>query len=192
MIESKSEVLSVFQKDSQRRMLFERRREILNYLFRHSTFVAFDESIISVPKSVSMKISEILRLDIENVEKIIKKFLLELVYFRRFLLTYKITWSHEMKKDLRKVRVFLHKLHRLAPVFDYRRARINAEILYILMRRKCYFPKLNNQLTLIMFITDLNDKNSYHSPIRQKNLRALCKCSAYAFHRARNVFGINP
>jgi len=61
------------------------------------------------------------------VHKFISKFLVDLQLFKNFLID-----NPEILKSKdhdRKIRVYLHKFHRLAPIFDYRRARENARIL---------------------------------------------------------------
>jgi hypothetical protein len=48
------------------------------------------------------------------------------------------------------------------------------------------------QVAIVIFITDLLDTtaNRILKKIIQTNLRALCCCSAYAFHRTRNKIGL--
>lgn len=44
-------------------------------------------------------------------------------------------------------------------------------------------------IAIIVFVTDKNDK--IHSKrIIQANLRLLCDCSAYSFHRTHNKLGL--
>ena len=120
------------------------------------------------------------------------KFLKEVKAFNEMLRSGYIAWTPERKRLYRKVRVYLHKAHKIAPVFDYQRAKKNLELLHVLLGRKFYWPHVPTQLALIIFVTDRNDENlTNNNYILQKNLRALCSCSAYAFHMARNKLNIN-
>ncbi|MFX1383479.1 MAG: hypothetical protein ACFFBP_13640, partial [Promethearchaeota archaeon] len=67
--------------------------------------------------------------NIETVKSIIERFLFDLNLINEFYRSYTMIWEPEPKKLERKVRCYLHKIHRLAPVFDYERARTNLRIL---------------------------------------------------------------
>jgi hypothetical protein len=100
-------------------------------------------------------------------------------------------WEHDLKKLNRKARIQLHRIYRFAPVFNYNRARKNLEILHVALNRKLFWPQINTQLAIVIYVTDKNDKNLQNNErILQKNIRALCNCSAYAFHRTRNILNI--
>ena len=96
------------------------------------------------------------------------------------------------RHQTRKVRIYLHKLHRLAPVFDYKRARENAKRLEIKLNQLCFRPQTMTQVAIVIYITDLLDKHHSRAffKIIQSNLRVFCNCSAYAFHRTRNKIGL--
>ena len=121
------------------------------------------------------------------VEGILSLFLQEVVYLLRSMRTCKIRIG---KSNIeRKVRIYLHKLHRIVPIFNYHRARTNLKILHRLFYQKNYWPSFSTQLALVIYITD---KLVYiKKPILQKNIRTICNCSAYAFHRAKNRLEID-
>ncbi|MFX1393520.1 MAG: hypothetical protein ACFFAH_08090 [Promethearchaeota archaeon] len=79
----------------------------------------------------------------------------------------------------------LHKHYRIAPVFDYNRARANLKTLHKLCSIEAFWPQIPTQIATVIYITDYKSKND--EKLFQKNLRALCGCSAYAFHRTRNM-----
>ena len=119
----------------------------------------------------------------------ISKFLVGLVRFKRFLNSNLLNYSIENQS--KKVLIYLHKIHRLAPVFDYKRAKRNAQILKIKLESLFFWPSLTSQIAIIIFITDLLDKKNKDKPrLIQVNIRSLCDCSAYAFHRTRNKIGL--
>ena len=165
---------------------------ILNVLFRNFSIVSNGKICRSL-KSDSYKIIAIMtEIELSTVRKIIEKFLSDLTFLKIFLNNYTIKWEHEPKKLNRKVKSQLHKIYRLAPMFDYRRARINLEILQTTLKRKLFWPQIDTQIAIVIYVTDKNDKNIKNGKrILQKNLRALCNCSAYAFHRTRNKLNIN-
>ena len=133
-----------------------------------------------------MHVPEILVLDI------VSKFLIEIKTFSEMLRSGYIAWTPEKKRLYRKVRVYLHKAHKIAPIFDYQRAKKNLELLHILLARNYFWPHITTQLALVIFVTDRNDSNlPFNNYILQKNLRSFCSCSAYAFHMARNKLKIN-
>jgi hypothetical protein len=87
------------------------------------------------------------------------------------------------------MKIYLHKFSRFAPVFDFHRAKQNACILEMKLNRICFWPQFMTQIAIVIYVTDLNDSR-FEKKIKQTNLRALCGCSAYAFHRSRNKLGL--
>lgn len=163
---------------------------ILNYIFRNVNFSNVCDKIITIPKIKT--ISRRINLSSTFIDLTIRKFLLSTIYFKRVLNLDCFSWNNKIDKLRRKLTIYLHKAYRIAPVFNYKRAKKNAEILISLMNKRFYFPRITTQLTIIIFVTDLNAKNQmFNLPIIQKNLRVFCDCSAYAFHRARNKLRIN-
>ncbi|KKK77087.1 hypothetical protein LCGC14_2857120, partial [marine sediment metagenome] len=99
------------------------------------------------------------------------------------------TFSYYETAQLDELIAFLNKVHKLAPVFDFKRAKENARILKIKLQEMCFFPHFTTQIAIVVFVTDLNDK-AHKKRIVQANLRLLCNCSAYSFHRTRNKLGL--
>lgn len=85
--------------------------------------------------------------------------------------------------------IYFFYFNRFAPVFDFQRAIQNARILEIKFNRICFWPQIMTQIAIIIYLTDLNNPKSTKK-IKQTNLRALCGCSVYVFHRARNKLGL--
>ena len=62
-------------------------------------------------------------------------------------------------------------------------------ILYRLFDLKNFWPTLTAQLAILIYITaSLDSKNT--KKILQKNIRIICNCSTYAFHRKKNCLEI--
>ncbi len=160
---------------------------VLNYLFRNISFLTLREKTRAVTASENIHISKALTIPVKLVHKFNSEFLIGLLNLRKFLNS-----NPEVlhAKDQRKIiNIFLYRFYRLAPVFDYKRAKENARRLKEKLDTLFFWPQLITQLTIVIFITDLLDK-SKPQKIIQTNLRALCGCSAYAFHRTRNRIGL--
>ncbi|MFW9941342.1 MAG: hypothetical protein ACFFFT_09895 [Candidatus Thorarchaeota archaeon] len=160
---------------------------VLNYLFREICFVSQPQNIRALTLQEYDNINKRSDIPIPLIHSIISKFLINLTYFREFLRSYSFTYRYT--KSLRKLQIYLHKLHQFAPIFDYSRAKENARILKNILERKCFLPQFSTQLAIVLFVTDLNDKE-HEDKIIQTNLRVFCNCSAYAFHRTRNKLGL--
>ena len=160
---------------------------ILNYLFRNFSFATNKENIRVITISEYDLISEALNVPKSLVHKFISRFLVDLQLFKNFLI--KNPEILKSKDQERKVRIYLHKLYRLAPIFDYKRARENARILKKKLDHLFFWPQMMTQIAVTIFITDILDKDTTPKMI-QANLRTLCSCSAYAFHRTRNKVGL--
>ena len=176
--------------ESSKRFLAKKR--VLDYFFRCESLTNGDNNVIELSpflvKNIAKQthVSDILVLDI------LSKFLKEAKAFSEMLHSGYIVWTPERKRLYRKVRVYLHKAYKVAPVFDYGRAKKNLELLHVLLGRKFFWPHMTTQLALLIFVTDRNDPDlTEDNYILQKNLRALCSCSAYAFHMARTKLGIS-
>ena len=168
------------------------KKAILDYFFRCESLLDSSGKVIKLNYILVENIAKETQTSGYLVLKVMEEFLERITYFKQFLESGLIAWAPGKQQLYRKVRVYLHKVHKIAPVFDYGRAKRNIELLHILLTRKFFWPHVPTQLALVIFVTDRNDpnlgKNNY---ILQKNLRALCSCSAYAFHMARNKLGIN-
>ena len=169
----------------------ENRAVILDYMLRMYSIISGNLILKELSSNIYRTISMDLNIPTSTIQKIIEKFLLDLIQFRIFFNENRIRWDNHISKLNRIVRVFLYKIYRLAPVFDYKRAKTNLERLHQLLNQKSFWPKIYTQVALVIYITDKNDKGlSREKKILQKNVRALCNCSAYAFHRSRNILGI--
>ncbi len=162
---------------------------VLDYLFRNVCFVTRREKIRVLSYSEYEQINHELDVPIPLIHKFISKFLVDLVRFRKFL-KHDSTVLFSKKQIQKVVKMFLHKVYHLAPVFNYNRARQNAEILRKKLDRLCFQPQIMTQIAIIVFITDFLDKTKAQKAI-QSNVRALCSSSAYAYHRTRNKIGIS-
>lgn len=165
---------------------------ILNYLFRNISFINNNNNrlIKNYNPSEYLKISSKTHISTSIIKETIENFLINLKNFKRFLKNCKI--QHDPKNLNRKIRINLHKIHRIAPVFNYNRAKKNLEILQSFLAKKNFWPTMSTQIAVVIYITDKNDK-SYpeNEKILQKNIRTLCNSSAYAFHRTRNILNIS-
>jgi hypothetical protein len=164
---------------------------VLDYLFRNITFASNNEKIRAITDSEYNQITEAINIPKIIVHRIISRFFVDLIRIKKFFR--KNARLFCSRHQSRKVRVYLHKLHRLAPVFDYKRARENAKRLEIKLNQLYFRPQIMTQVAVVIFITDLLDNklSRAHYKIIQSNLRVFCSCSAYAFHRTRNKIGLN-
>ncbi len=173
------------------RTIFEFRREVrntvLNRLFRDYCFFTPLQKIRELPLIELKEIAGTTKIPVKVVNSVVSKFLIELKYIREFFKSNSVSYSPF--SHLRKMSIYLHKFRRLAPVFDFRRAKQNARILETKLSHLCFWPQLMTQVAIVIFVTDLNDPQ-FERKIKQTNIRALCDCSAYAFHRTRNKLGL--
>ena len=167
----------------------ETKKIVLNSYLREFPIVQANNSVISMSRKDLGVLCSIINnppklvLREAVLEGIIIGFVKKLAYFKKFVMRCTIKKSSGNME--RKTRVYLHKIHRLAPVFNYRRAVANLNSLYCLFSRENFFPLISTQLAIVIYITDKLDK-SFPKKIMQKNIRYLCSCSAYAFHNAKN------
>jgi hypothetical protein len=168
------------------------KKVILDYFFRSESLLDSTGTVIKLDYLLVENIAKETQISRELVFKAMEEFLRRVVYFKQFLESGLIAWAPEKQQLYRKVRVYLHKAYKIAPVFDYQRAKKNLELLHMLLSRNFFWPHIPTQLALVIFVTDRNAPSiTNNSFILQKNIRALCSCSAYAFHMARNKLGIN-
>ena len=160
---------------------------ILNYLFRNISFFTPLQKVRAVLPFEGRNIAGKTRIPYKVVHSVVSKFLIDLIYMRRFFKDNSV--SYTPFNHLKKMNIYLHKFNRFAPVFDLERAQQNARILQTKLSQICFWPQFMTQVAIVIFVTDLNDPRS-KKKITQTNLRALCDCSAYAFHRTRNKLGI--
>lgn len=168
------------------------RKTILDHFFRFESLLDNAGKVAKLSHFVAGKVAKETQTPSYIVFKALGDFLERVTYFKQFLESGLIAWVPGKQQLYRKVRVYLHKAYKLAPVFDYARAKKNLEVLHVLLGRKFYWPHVPTQFALVIFVTDRNDPSvAKDNFILQKNLRALCSCSAYSFHMARNKLGIN-
>lgn len=171
---------------------FSVKKMVLDYFFRCEGLLGSNGEVIKLNYFLVEKIAKETQFSSDIVLKVMRAFLKRVFYFKQFLESGLIAWAPGKQQLYRKVCVYLHKTYKIAPVFDYHRAKKNLELLHVLLGRKFFWPHVPTQLALVIFVTDRNDPNlAKDNYILQKNLRALCSCSAYAFHMARNKLGIN-
>ena len=164
------------------------RIRLLNCLFRYISFIDGNENLRRISDIECKVLSSRTEIPVYKVRKILDKFLVDLTYLKEFLRSGLLSYS--ISDQARKVRIYLHKVHRLAPVFNYKRARENARRLKLRLDQLLFWPQVMTQVAVVIFITDFLDKRCDDNKLLQTNLRALCDCSAYAFHRTRNKIGL--
>ncbi len=163
---------------------------VLNSIFRHFSILDNNGQLLTkIPRYYIEKISrDFSSFKPSLIQSKIHNFFWETACHIKIVQNSNFKWSHEPKKLLCRVRSHLHTIHRIAPVFSYRRARVNLEALHKLLKLASFWPQLTTQVALVIYITD--EKSKIKPKILQKNIRVLCNCSAYAFHRARNKLNL--
>ena len=168
------------------------KKTVLDYFFRFESLLDSAGRVIVLNYLLVENIAKETQTSGYLVLKAMEEFLMRVTYFKQFLESGLIAWAPGKQQLFRKVRVYLHKAYKIAPIFDYQRAKKNLELLHMLLGRNFFWPHVPTQLALIIFVTDRNAPSiTSDNYILQKNIRALCSCSAYAFHMARNKLGIN-
>ncbi|NGX49987.1 MAG: hypothetical protein K940chlam5_01596 [Candidatus Anoxychlamydiales bacterium] len=162
---------------------------ILNHLFRTYIFPTKKEKIREIPILQYRTMSTQLKIPVKLVRAFIEPFLADLIELKSFLKVEEFMFSS--KNYASQIKIYLHRLHRLAPIFDYKRAKENTKILKLKLKASYFWPRVTTQAAIIIYITDLLDPLE-KIKIKQTNLRVLCGCSAYAFHMTRNKIGLSP
>ena len=162
------------------------RPDVLEYLFQNITFITNREKLRALSVSEYDNVIKATGIPKVLVHKYISRFLVDLLKFKRLLS--KCPQILNSRQNDRGLGIFLNRIYRIAPVFNYRRARENARRLKKKLDHLCFWPQLMTQAATVIYITDKLDKNK-KDKIIQSNLRVLCCCSAYAFHRTRNKLG---
>ncbi len=173
------------------RTIFEFRRDVRNRvltsLFRDYSFFSPDQKLREMPIIELRGIAGLTKIPVKIVDAVVSKFLTDLRHSREFFKTNSVSYTPFSLP--RKINIYLHKLRRFAPVFNYQRAKQNSHILQIKLNQIFLWPQFMTQIAIIIYVTDLNDPQS-EKKIKQTNIRGLCGCSAYAFHRTRNKLGL--
>ena len=165
---------------------------IVNFLFRYESLID-NNNKIRAPNSLNLDlIAKQTNSSRSVVLYIFNSFLRELKDFHDLLSTRYENWIPGRSHIYETLTIFLKRLYKTAPIFNYERAKKNLVALHNLLTINYYWPHITTQLALLIFVTDRNDPNiTDKSYILQKNLRMLCTCSAYAFHCARNRLNIS-
>ena len=165
---------------------------VINYILRNFSICDSQNRVISSLENYEYReLYEFVSASSSDLREFVEKFLRKVIDFQKFLRTCKFTSRHSPKGRYRFVRLYLHKLYRIAPVFDYERAKQNLEILHTHLDTRQFWPQFTTQIAVVIYVTDKNDKNrKYPKKLLQKNIRVLCSCSAYAFHRTRKKMRI--
>jgi len=165
------------------------RQKVLKTLFRgHPITKDGDETVLldMLSDDTYRQISEESNIQEFLVRDIIEKFFAQFYYFRKFWKRSHIHWRYKQNRIYSKVRIYLHKVYKLAPVFDYPRAKTNLKILQQFFQIASFWPRISTQLAMVIYLTDLNDPLSTKNLLMQ-NIRVLMDCSAYAFYRTKNI-----
>ena len=153
---------------------------LLNRVFRYYKLPK-DEDLALFSEDRLEELSAISQIPLYEVKVIISNALEEIDLTYKFLKTCDLLSS----TDPAKAKIYLHKCYRIAPIFDYKRAKENLIQLQEFFKLEGYIQKISTQITFAIYITDNNNKST-HRKIKQNNLRRLTSCSAYAFHRLIN------
>jgi hypothetical protein len=176
----------------QKRKLNASRKEVINQIFRHISLFNSDSPTLKILGTNDYKfISELADTAVEETKDIIERFIQEYANYSQFWREAPPKWEHRSDRLRTKVRIYLHKTHKIAPVFSYPRAVRNLEILHQKLQNIYFWPKISVQLAILIWITEKNDPSQiYERGLIQKNIRNLLSVSAYAFHRTRNKLKI--
>ena len=168
------------------------KEKVLNYFFRFESFANNTNEYKDLTPLIVGNIVKETKLPDFVVLNTVFEFITEATQFSHNLSLGLVSWGSGEKSALRQAKFYLRKVHKIAPVFDYSRAIANLETLHKILKKNFFWVHITTQLALTIFVTDRNDtsitKNEY---ILQKNLRAFCACSAYAFHMARKKLYID-
>lgn len=161
---------------------------VVNNLLRNFSICNASNHIVgALDKSDYIELSNLVSAPNLIVKGIVERFLKNMIYFEKFLRSCEFKSRHSSEQRYRYIRLYLHKIYRNAPVFDYDRAKQNLQILHTHLDSRQFWPQFTTQIAVVIYVTDEIDKNdTYSKKLMQKNIRAICSCSAYAFHRTRN------
>ena len=168
------------------------KEKVLNYFFRFASIVNDNNEYSNITPLLIRKTVKKTNLPDSIVLSSAREFITEATQFSRKLSLGLMSWGSRDKTILRQAKFYLRRAYKVAPVFDYSRAIINLEILHKILKRNFFWPRITTKLALTLFVTDKNDSTITNNEyILQKNLRAFCACSAYAFHMARKKLKID-
>ena len=157
---------------------------IVDYFLRRRPFIKNSRDLIEGPEHPGLE-REKLTLPQDTIEAGLKWFLERINYFHS---KKEMRWNPDLDKRLLDLNDSLKTIHGIAPVFDLSRGLANLKTLQTISEIINVFPKFNTQMALVVFATDLKAKPK--KPLIQRNIRLLTNCSAYAFHRNRNLIEV--
>ena len=163
---------------------------VLNILLRHKFLrLSSNETAGIVSKNSFDKISRWTNFSQDFVKQVVRRYLFDVENYKKFVQNSKFKWPYELDQSWKKASIYLRKMHRIAPVFDYERARINLRTLQQALYKKRFWPRLSTQLSVTIRVTDMLDKN-YEEKLVQSYVRYMCKSSAFAYHKTKNLLKI--
>lgn len=163
------------------------KQRVLEYIFRNIPFTQANRvTHLSLDKYRQLRTA--LNIPIPIIRDIYTRFVVDLTHFKVF--QHRYTIGVGLKSPLRKSLVYLWKVYRIAPVFDYSRAKLNLKSLIVLLSRLNYWPQIMTQVAVTLYITEVNSA-TLKKLIPQNKICILCDCSPYAFHRCRNKVRID-
>ena len=110
---------------------------VLNVLLRHRFLRLSSDEMVGIVSKISFeKISRWTNLSQDVVKPVVRRYLLDVENYRRFVQNSGFKWPFELYQSWKKARIYLRKVHRIAPVFDYERARINLRTLQQALYKK--------------------------------------------------------
>ncbi len=157
---------------------------ILSLLLSTNSVLSHEGKFLTPKEGAYEQISADTGYELDVVKTIVNNFLTNVYYFNKFLRQSCIKWTSDLKRLNRKVRIYIHKIHRLAPVFNYGRAKANVAILHKMLLSINLWPKITTQMAIVLYFTET--MSTKREKMLQKNIRTMCNCSAYAFHGTRN------
>jgi len=168
------------------------KEKVLNYFFRFASIAKDNNEYKKLTPLLIGNTVKKTNLPYSIVLTSATEFMAEATQFSRILNLRLTSWGSRDKTILRQAKFYLRKAYKIAPVFDYSRAIINLETLHKILKKNFFWPRTTTKLALTLFVTDKNDSTIENNEyILQKNLRAFCACSAYAFHMARKKLKID-
>ena len=161
---------------------------ILNYLLRNYTINQLIENREDIFKEIAKKSNYIKEKHIswEDIKDIFDKFYNSIILCKKFYNNYNNLKAYDLNNFFFRTRIRLHKIYKITPIFDFKRALHNLYALQKLFIKNNFRPKISTHLALTIYITDLKRTEDYMPPLIQKNIQFITNCSAYAFHRNRN------
>ncbi|MFX1237179.1 MAG: hypothetical protein ACFFAS_14905 [Promethearchaeota archaeon] len=182
--ENQHKILQDFQNNAPN----ETRSLILNVLFRKISITRKGKIRQELTPDEYKLLSDISHISIPIINQIVPKFLKNIKKIHDFMSSKPHRRGYDPKLFKMRVKSFLRLIHRFSPIFDFYRAEVNLIILHDKLKKILFLPRMTTQIAITIFVTDKNDeKTSIRGPILQNNLRYLSCCSAYAFHRTRNM-----